>query len=69
MSGNFVLSSLYEPWICHGQGLQVTITARKRPSKLVFTMDICHTLPGQIFLSVKNKTLQVAVDVVKPYNN
>ena len=57
------------PGYATGKDYKLQITARKRPSKLVFTMDICHTLPGQIFLSVKNKTLQVAVDVVKPYNN
>ena len=33
---------------CLGQGLRVTITARKRPSKLMFTMkDLGHTLPGR----------------------
>ena len=33
---------------CLGQGLGVTITARKRPSKLMFTMkDLGHTLPGR----------------------
>ena len=32
---------------CLGQGLGVTFTARKRPSKLTFTMkDLGHTLPG-----------------------
>ena len=32
---------------CLGQGLGVTFTARKRPSKLMFTMkDLGHTLPG-----------------------
>ena len=31
-----------------GGGLGVTITARKRPSKLMFTMkDLGHTLPGR----------------------
>ena len=31
-----------------GQGLGVTFTARKRPSKLMFTMkDLGHTLPGR----------------------
>ena len=33
---------------CLGQGLGVTFTARKRPSKLMFTMkDLGHTLPGR----------------------
>ena len=33
---------------CLGQGLGVTTTARKRPSKLMFTMkDLGHTLPGR----------------------
>ena len=33
---------------CLGQGLGVTFTARKRPSKLMFTMtDFGHTLPGR----------------------
>ena len=33
---------------CIGQGLGVTFTARKRPSKLMFTMkDLGHTLPGR----------------------
>ena len=33
---------------CLGQGLVVTFTARKRPSKLMFTMkDLGHTLPGR----------------------
>ena len=33
---------------CLGQGLGVTFTALKRPSKLVFTMkDLGHTLPGR----------------------
>ena len=50
------------------QGLGVTITARKCSSKLAFTMkDLGHTLPGQIFLSVKIKHLQATVDVLKPY--
>ena len=32
---------------CLGQGLGVTFTVRKRPSKLMFTMkDLGHTLPG-----------------------
>ena len=32
---------------CLGQGLGVTFTVRKRPSKLTFTMkDLGHTLPG-----------------------
>ena len=32
---------------CLGQGLGVTFTARKRPSKFMFTMkDLGHTLPG-----------------------
>ena len=32
---------------CLGQGLGVTITARKHPSKLMFPMkDLGHTLPG-----------------------
>ena len=32
---------------CLGQGLGVTITTRKCPSKLMFTMkDLGHTLPG-----------------------
>ena len=32
---------------CLGQGLGVTFTARKRPSKLMFTMkDLGHTLSG-----------------------
>ena len=32
---------------CLGQGLGVTFNARKRPSKLMFTMkDLGHTLPG-----------------------
>ena len=31
---------------CLGQGLGVTFTARKRPSKLMFTLkDLGHTLP------------------------
>ena len=33
---------------CLGQGLGVTFTARKRPSKFMFTMkDLGHTLPGR----------------------
>ena len=33
---------------CLGQGLGVAFTARKRPSKLMFTMkDLGHTLPGR----------------------
>ena len=33
---------------CLGQGLGVTFTARKRPSKLMFIMkDLGHTLPGR----------------------
>ena len=33
---------------CLGQGLGVTSTARKRPSKFMFTMkDLGHTLPGR----------------------
>ena len=33
---------------CLGQGLGVTFTARKRPSKLMFTVkDLGHTLPGR----------------------
>ena len=33
---------------CLGRGLEVTFTARKSPSKLMFTMkDIGHTLPGR----------------------
>ena len=33
---------------CLGQGLGVTFTTRKRPSKLMFTMkDLGHTLPGR----------------------
>ena len=33
---------------CLGQGLGVTFTARKSPSKLMFTMkDLGHTLPGR----------------------
>ena len=33
---------------CLGQGLGVTFTARKRPSKLMFTMkDLGHSLPGR----------------------
>ena len=33
---------------CLGQGLGVTFTPRKRPSKLMFTMkDLGHTLPGR----------------------
>ena len=33
---------------CLGQGLGVTFTARKRPSKLMFTMkDLGYTLPGR----------------------
>ena len=33
---------------CLGQGLGVTFAARKRPSKLMFTMkDLGHTLPGR----------------------
>ena len=33
---------------CLGQGLGVTFTARKRPSKLMFTMkDLGHALPGR----------------------
>ena len=33
---------------CLGQGLGVTITARKHPSKLMFTMkDLGYTLPGR----------------------
>ena len=33
---------------CLGQGLGVTFTARKRPSKLMFTMkDLGHTLSGR----------------------
>ena len=33
---------------CLGQGLGVTFTARKRPSKLMFTMkDLGHTLLGR----------------------
>ena len=33
---------------CLGQGLEVTFTARKRPSKLMFIMkDLGHTLPGR----------------------
>ena len=33
---------------CLGQGLGVTITARKGPSKLMFTMkDLGHTLPSR----------------------
>ena len=33
---------------CLGQGLGVTFTAIKRPSKLMFTMkDLGHTLPGR----------------------
>ena len=33
---------------CLGQGLGVTFTARKRPSKLMFIMkDFGHTLPGR----------------------
>ena len=44
---------------CLGQGLGVTFTARKRPSKLMFTMkDLGHTLPGR-----KIEHLQVTVDV------
>ena len=32
---------------CLGQGLGVTFTARKHPSKLMYTMkDLGHTLPG-----------------------
>ena len=47
---------------CLGQGLGVTITARKRPSKFMLTIkDLGHTLPCH---------LQVTVDVItfkKPY--
>ena len=33
---------------CLGQRLGVTFTARKRPSKLMFTVkDLGHTLPGR----------------------
>ena len=33
---------------CLGQGLGVTFTARKRPSKLMFTVkDLGHTLPDR----------------------
>ena len=32
---------------CLGQGLGVTFTTRKRPSKLVFMKDLGHTLPGR----------------------
>ena len=33
---------------CIGQGLGVTFTARKRPSKLILNMkDLGHTLPGR----------------------
>ena len=44
---------------CLGQGLGVTFTARKRPSKLMFTMkDLGHTLPGR-----QTEHLKVTVDV------
>ena len=44
---------------CLGQGLGFTSTARKRPSKLMFTMkDLGHTLPGR-----QIEHLQVTVDV------
>ena len=44
---------------CLGQKLGVTFTARKRPSKLMFTMkDLGHTLPGR-----QIEHLQVTVDV------
>ena len=46
---------------CLGQGLGVTFTARKRPSKLMFTMkDLGHTLPGRQNLTL---ILQVTVGV------
>ena len=47
---------------CLGQGLGVTITARKRTSKLVFTMkNLGHTRS----LVVKIEHLQETEDVVK----
>ena len=51
---------------CLGQGLGVTITARKRTSKLVFTMkDLGHTRSLVIrCLVVKIEHLQETVDVV-----
>ena len=53
---------------CLGQGLGVTITARKRPSKLMITVkDLGHIR----CLVVKIKHLQVTVDVitVKSHSN
>ena len=44
---------------CLGQGLGVTFTARKSPSKLMFTMkDSGHTLPRR-----QDEHLQVTKDV------
>ena len=52
---------------CLGQGLGVTFTARKRPSKLMFTMkDLGHTLPGRSYAAWSSKLnidLQVTLDV------
>ena len=49
---------------CLGQGLGVTITARKRPSKLMFIMkDLGHTLYVRCLVA-KIKHLQVTVDVI-----
>ena len=46
---------------CLGQGLGVTFTGRKRPSKLMFTMkDLGHTLPGRQNV---HEHLKVTVDV------
>ena len=56
---------------CLGQGLGVTITARKRTSKLVFTMkDLGHTRSLVIrCLVVKIEHLQETVDVVTLENH
>ena len=50
---------------CLGQGLGVAITARKRTSKLMFTMkDLGHRSLVIRCLVVKIEHLQVTVDVV-----
>ena len=50
---------------CLGQGLGVTITARKGTSKLMFTMkDLGHRILVIRCLVVKIEHLQVTVDVV-----
>ena len=56
---------------CLGQGLGVTITARKRTAKLVFTMkDLGHMRPLVTrCLVVKIEHLQETVDVVTLKNH